>query len=115
MLPQVIADGEAKSHLAGELVALHQSGVFLSGEFLFELEIIVPEPDGAHPRHADHCDQDVTVVEPRPEDGAGERCSENDESAHRRGPSLLLMRVRGPFSDDLMETHAAEAAHDSRS
>src|SRR5437868_14283583 len=97
MLPQVVPNRKAEGHLPGQLVALDQSGVLFSGELLLELEIIVPETDGAHPRHADLGDQDVTIVETGPEASTEERRAVNDQASHRRSPSLLLMRLRGSF------------------
>src|SRR6185436_18658685 len=113
MLPQVVADGETESHLPRQLVALDESGVLPSGELLLELEVVVEESDHAHPRHRNHRDQDVAVVEARPEERTGEGRTENDETTHRRSPSLLLMRVRRSFPDHLMQAHAAKASHDA--
>ena len=113
MLPEVIADGKAERYLSGQLVALDQPGVFSAGEFLFELEVVVQETDRAHPRHADHRDQHIAVVEARPEKRAGDGGSEDDEASHRRSSSLLLMRVGSSFPDNLVQAHAAQTSHDA--
>src|SRR5437867_2021788 len=113
MPPEIISDREPKRDLTRQFVALDQAGVLFPRQFLFELEVVIPEADRAHPRHADHCDQDVAVVQACPEESAGESRPENDESAHRRSSSLLLMCVGRSFANNLVQPHTPQPPHDS--
>src|SRR5213592_4698032 len=114
MLPEVISDREPKRDLTRQFVALDEAGVLFPRQFLFELEVVIPEADRAHPRHADHCNQDVAIIQARPEESSGESRAKNDESAHRRSSSLLLMRVRRSFANNLVQPHTPQSPHDSR-
>src|SRR3954469_14231688 len=113
MLPDVIADGEAERHLTSELVALDEARVLFSCELLFELEIVVPETNGAHPKHRHHCEQHIAVVELCPQERADESRAKDDEAAHRGRSSFLLVHIRRSFPNHLMQTHSAQATHDA--
>src|ERR1700674_4741008 len=114
MLPEVVAQSEAEGHLSCKLVFLDEAGVFLSRQFLFQLQVVVPESYRTHPCHRNHRQQHIAVIELGPEQRTDEGRAEDDQSAHRWRPSFLLMRVRRAFADHLMEAHSAEAPHDSR-
>src|SRR4029077_14486489 len=93
VFPQVVAHGEPKRHLPDEFVFLDEAGVLPPRKLLFELEIIVQETNRTHPRHADHSDQNVAVVETCPEKSADECRPEDDQAAHRWRSALLLVSV----------------------
>src|SRR5688572_3613917 len=113
-LPQIPPERDADGELSHQLVALDEPGVLLSCLPLLELEKIVEEADESHPQHHEHPDQDVSVIELRPEDGRNERSGKNDQAAHGWRALLLLVTVGRALPDYLVKPHAPQTPDDQR-
>src|SRR5688500_13506293 len=114
-LPEVDAEEDADGHLPRQLVALDESLVFLTHALLPQLQHVVEEPDGAHPRGDDRSENGVAAGQSRPEKDGEERGKKDDESAHRGRRPLGLMRIGGSFTHHLMDQHRAQPAQDDGS
>ena len=82
-MPQDQAKNDTARNLSREFVAFNEAAVYFARTFLFELEIVIEETNGAHPQRNTHGEQHVPIVEARPQQHRYDEGGENDEPAHR--------------------------------
>src|SRR5690606_7504287 len=104
------AKQDAEAALAHELPLGHQPPRLP----LHDLEIIVDEPDGAHPQHREQRHQHEAIVQLCPQQGRHYRRDQDDEPAHRRRAPLALMTGRALGADHLPHLVGLQPPDDGR-
>jgi hypothetical protein len=80
---------------------------------LHDLQVVVDEPDAAHPERGDHRDQHEPVGQRSPEKGRDDGGEEDDEPAHR-GRAALDLVARGSLGADHLPHLAGAQPRDDR-